>query len=54
VVLTLLPETLRGAKEYGDVIYGIILLGALVLAPRGIVGSLPLLIRRRAAEGSLT
>ena len=54
VVLTLLPETLRGAKEYGDVIYGIILLGALVLAPRGIVGSLALLIRRRAAKGSLT
>jgi branched-chain amino acid transport system permease protein len=48
VVLTLLPEALRGAKEYGDVVYGIILLGALVLAPKGIVGSLaPLFARRR-------
>jgi len=38
--LTLLPETLRGAKEYSDVVYGVILLGALMLAPKGIVGSL--------------
>jgi branched-chain amino acid transport system permease protein len=38
--LTLLPETLRGAKEYSDVLYGVILLGALMLAPKGIVGSL--------------
>ena len=28
-VLTLLPEALRGVKEYGDVVYGAILLGAL-------------------------
>ncbi len=54
VVLTLLPETLRGAREYGDVVYGVILLGALVLAPKGIVGSLALLVRRRDAKGSLT
>jgi branched-chain amino acid transport system permease protein len=46
VVLTLLPETLRGAKEYSDVVYGVILLGALVLAPKGIVGSLALLLGR--------
>jgi ABC-type branched-subunit amino acid transport system permease subunit len=44
--LTLLPETLRGAKEYSDVVYGVILLGALVLAPKGIVGSLALLLGR--------
>jgi branched-chain amino acid transport system permease protein len=37
-VLTLLPEALRGVKEYGDVVYGAILLGALVLTPKGIVG----------------
>ena len=54
VVLTLLPETLRGAKEYGDVVYGVILLGALVLAPKGIVGSLAFLVRRRDAKGSPT
>jgi branched-chain amino acid transport system permease protein len=40
VVLTLLPEALRGANEYSDVVYGAILLAALVLAPRGIVGLL--------------
>jgi branched-chain amino acid transport system permease protein len=39
VMLTLLPEALRGAKEYSDVVYGAILLGALVVAPKGIVGS---------------
>jgi branched-chain amino acid transport system permease protein len=54
VVLTLLPETLRGAKEYGDVVYGVILLGALVLAPKGIVGSLAFLARRRDSKGGLT
>ena len=47
VVLTLLPETLRGAKEYSDVVYGVILLGALLLAPKGIVGSLASLLAAR-------
>jgi branched-chain amino acid transport system permease protein len=46
VVLTLLPETLRGVKEYSDVVYGAILLGALVLAPKGIVGTVAPLFRR--------
>ena len=53
VVLTLLPETLRGAKEYGDVVYGVILLGALVLAPKGIVGSVALLLKRPDTKGGL-
>jgi branched-chain amino acid transport system permease protein len=51
VVLTLLPEMLRGAKEYGDVVYGVILLGALLLAPKGIVGLLTSLIARRNTKG---
>ncbi len=46
-VLTRLPEVLRGAEEYSDVIYGVILLGTLVLAPKGIVGSLALLLGHR-------
>jgi branched-chain amino acid transport system permease protein len=50
VALTLLPETLRGAKEYSDVVYGVILLGALVLAPSGIVGSLGSLWDRLAGR----
>jgi branched-chain amino acid transport system permease protein len=54
VVLTLLPETLRSAKEYGDVVYGAILLGTLVLAPKGIVGSVALLVGRHDAKGNLT
>ena len=46
-VLTLLPEALRGVKEYGDVVYGAILLGALVLTPKGIVGLLVMSFGRR-------
>jgi branched-chain amino acid transport system permease protein len=49
-VLTLLPEALRGVKEYGDVVYGAILLGALVLTPKGIVGLLTMSFRRRDGE----
>jgi branched-chain amino acid transport system permease protein len=46
-VLTLLPEALRGVKEYGDVVFGAILLGALVLTPKGIVGLLAMSFARR-------
>jgi branched-chain amino acid transport system permease protein len=49
-LLTLLPELLRGVKEYSDVVYGALLLGALILAPKGIVGSLVPLIARRWNE----
>jgi branched-chain amino acid transport system permease protein len=45
LVLTFLPEALRGAKEYSDVVYGVILLGALLLAPKGIVGAMQSLMR---------
>jgi branched-chain amino acid transport system permease protein len=38
LILTLLPEALRGAKEYSDVAYGAILLATLLLAPKGLVG----------------
>jgi ABC-type branched-subunit amino acid transport system permease subunit len=37
-VLTALPEALRGVQEYGELIYGIILLGTLLFLPRGLVG----------------
>jgi branched-chain amino acid transport system permease protein len=37
-VLTLLPEALRGAKEYGDLAYGAILLASLFFMPTGLVG----------------
>ena len=46
VILTLLPEALRGADEYSDVLYGAILLAALVLAPTGIVGLFAPVFRR--------
>jgi branched-chain amino acid transport system permease protein len=40
VVLTALPEALRGVQEYGELIYGFILLGTLLFLPRGVVGLL--------------
>jgi branched-chain amino acid transport system permease protein len=38
VVLTTLPEMLRGAQEYGELVYGFILLGTLLFLPQGLVG----------------
>jgi len=38
VVLTGLPEALRGIKEYGDFVYSIILLLSLVFMPNGLIG----------------
>jgi ABC-type branched-subunit amino acid transport system permease subunit len=40
VALTGLPELLRGAQEYSDLVYGAILLGALLFMPQGIRGLL--------------
>jgi ABC-type branched-subunit amino acid transport system permease subunit len=51
LILTLLPEVLRGANEYSDVAYGAILLATLLLAPKGLVGvaaSLFSRLRRKA------
>jgi branched-chain amino acid transport system permease protein len=38
VALTALPEALRGVQEYGELIYGLILLGTLLFLPKGLVG----------------
>jgi branched-chain amino acid transport system permease protein len=38
IVLTALPEALRGMQEYAELIYGFILLGTLLFLPRGLVG----------------
>ena len=38
IVLTALPEALRGVQEYGELVYGFILLGTLLFLPRGLVG----------------
>ena len=40
VLLTALPEALRGVQEYSELIYGFILLGTLLFLPRGLVGVL--------------
>jgi branched-chain amino acid transport system permease protein len=65
VVLTVLPEVLRGAKEYSDFVYGGLLLLVLMLFPGGLVGLWPALGSRlrtfraqsrghRRAEGSVS
>jgi branched-chain amino acid transport system permease protein len=52
VVLTLLPELLRGLKEYSDFVYAALLLAFLILLPQGIVGLGPKLLHlRRRKEG---
>lgn len=48
VVLTTLPEWLRGLKEYREFVYGGLLLAFLVLMPEGLVG-----IRRRLERSAL-
>jgi ABC-type branched-subunit amino acid transport system permease subunit len=47
--LTLMPEMLRGAKEYSDLVYGSILLGSLLFMPGGLVG---LAARLRGRRGN--
>jgi branched-chain amino acid transport system permease protein len=55
IALTLLPELLRGFKEYNEFVFGGLLLLVLILMPTGIVGLLPqirrfLHIRRHATR----
>ncbi|WP_062109996.1 branched-chain amino acid ABC transporter permease [Bacillus niameyensis] len=41
ILLTVLPEALRELVDYRMLIYGLILIGILPFAPRGLLGSLP-------------
>src|SRR4051794_39939984 len=47
VVVSLLPELLRGLKEWQDVVYIVVLLTILIYAPKGIAGFLDRLFVRR-------
>ena len=38
VILTALPEALRGFQAYQDLVYGALLVGLLILRPEGILG----------------
>jgi ABC-type branched-subunit amino acid transport system permease subunit len=40
IVLTALPELLRGVKEYSEIVYGALLLAALLFFPKGLTGLL--------------
>jgi ABC-type branched-subunit amino acid transport system permease subunit len=44
-VLTMLPELLRGFKEYNELVYGGLLLLVLMVMPHGLVGLWPALRR---------
>lgn len=46
ISLTLLPEVLRGFREYNDFVFGAILLVVLMTMPKGIMGFWPSLERR--------
>lgn len=50
VLLTVLPEALRGTQEYSELIYGLILLGSLMFMPRGLVGLLEKLPNWKLSE----
>jgi ABC-type branched-subunit amino acid transport system permease subunit len=50
IVLTALPEALRGAKEYGEIVYGVILLATLLFFPKGLVGLVDALALRARAS----
>jgi branched-chain amino acid transport system permease protein len=49
VIVSLLPELLRGLKEWQDVVYILVLLAILIYAPRGIAGYLDRLLQREEA-----
>lgn len=51
IVLTLLPELLRGLKEYSDFVYAALLLAFLLLLPKGLVGFGPMAARLWSREG---
>jgi branched-chain amino acid transport system permease protein len=51
IVLTLLPELLRGVHEYGDFVYAALLLAFLILMPKGLVGLWPLLRHLASRDG---
>jgi branched-chain amino acid transport system permease protein len=51
IIVSLLPEALRGFKEMQDVIYCLVLIGILILLPKGIVGLATWWQARRAQEG---
>jgi branched-chain amino acid transport system permease protein len=46
VIVSLLPELLRGMKDWQDVVYILVLLAILIYAPRGIAGYLDRLLQR--------
>ncbi|HOX28548.1 MAG TPA: branched-chain amino acid ABC transporter permease [bacterium] len=52
VVLTSLPEFLRGFKDYDVVIYGFILVAVVIFLPAGIIGGLRILKERIGRRGT--
>jgi ABC-type branched-subunit amino acid transport system permease subunit len=49
--MTVLPEALRGFKEYNEFVFGGVLLAVLILMPQGMVGLGPAIRSRLARDG---
>lgn len=53
IVVSVLPELLRGLHEMQDVAYTVILIAILIFAPKGVVGSLAQWLKNRGAAASI-
>jgi branched-chain amino acid transport system permease protein len=50
LIVSLLPEVLRGLKEMQDVVYSVVLIAILIFAPRGLSGLAVLFQRKQTGE----
>jgi branched-chain amino acid transport system permease protein len=54
ILVGFLPEVLTGLKDYRELIYGVVLLAILILAPRGLYGALIYRFDMRRGHGAMT
>jgi len=54
LIVSLLPEVLRGLKEMQDVVYSVVLIAILIFAPRGLSGLAVLFQRKQTGESKQT
>jgi branched-chain amino acid transport system permease protein len=51
-IISLLPETFRGFKEYQDLAYGVVLIALLIYSPKGLAALARFLPARKPGEGA--
>ena len=54
LIVSLLPDVLRGLKEMQDVVYSVVLIAILIFAPRGLSGLAVLFQRKQTGESKQT